>query len=77
MSGPQTTTVKDRTTDRAAALQQAGVPVAALQRIAKDLDTTVTGTPEERAQHREELMAELAIARKRANTERLRDEQDE
>jgi hypothetical protein len=77
MSGPQTPTVKDRLSDRARALQRAGVPMAALQRLAEEIPTTVTGTPEERAEHVAEIMEELASARQRATSEVLRDEQAE
>ena len=37
-----------------------------------EMDFVIKGSPEERAEHRQEIMTALSIARKRANTARLR-----
>ena len=43
-----------------------------LQERISGADFIIRGSPEERAGHRQEIMAALSIARKRANTARLR-----
>ena len=42
-----------------------------LQQHISGVDFTVKGSPEERAEHRQEIMRALSVARKRANTARL------
>ena len=42
-----------------------------LQKHISGVDFIIKGSPEERAEHRQEIMTAFSIARKRANTARL------
>jgi len=56
------------------ALKKAGVPIDRLKKIAKTIDRSTRGTPEERAAHSREVMEDMSAARRRATSERLKDE---
>ena len=56
------------------ALKRAGVPVDELKALASRADRSVSGTDEERAAHRLEVLNEMSGVRKRATTARLSDE---